>query len=147
MIKLQVIGNLGKDGLLNQVNGKNVINFTVAHTERFRDGSGNQKERTTWVECAYWTERTGVAPYLKKGVQVFVEGIPEVRQFTRSDNTPGASLSIRVNNLQLLGGKPEVQTNSGGYAPQGAGQPHASASSPVSSNAEPMDDFQDDLPF
>lgn len=138
MIKLQVIGNLGKDGLLNQVNGKNVINFTVAHTERFRDGSGNQKERTTWVECAYWTERTGVAPYLKKGVQVFVEGIPEVRQFTRSDNTPGASLSIRVNNLQLLGSRQDAPPENEIHPPRNVVEKQ---------HAEPMEDFQDDLPF
>lgn len=137
MIKLQVIGNLGKDALLNQVNGKNVINFTIAHTERYRDASGAQKERTTWVECAYWTERTGVVPYLKKGTQVFVEGAPEVRQFTRTDGTAGASLSLRVNNLQLLGARPE------GMAPSAApasGQPAAQSYQGGESHA-------DDLPF
>ena len=50
MIKLQVIGNLGKDCLTNVVNGKNVINFNVAHTEKFRDQQNNLKEKTTWVE-------------------------------------------------------------------------------------------------
>ena len=67
MIKLQVIGNLGKDAITNSVNGKSVINFNVAHTEKYRDASGQQKDRTIWVECAYWTDRTAVAPYLKKG--------------------------------------------------------------------------------
>jgi single-strand DNA-binding protein len=96
MIKLQVIGNLGKDCMLNQVNGKNVINFSVAHTERYRDSNGLQKDKTTWVECAYWTDRTGIAPYLKKGQQVFVEGTPEIRTFTRNDGTTGSSLSLRA---------------------------------------------------
>ena len=50
MIKLQVIGHLGKDCTTNVVNGKNVINFSVAHSERYKDASGNQKEKTTWVE-------------------------------------------------------------------------------------------------
>ena len=48
MIKLQVIGNLGKDAVLNNVNGKSVINFTVAHTERFKDAQGVQKDKTTY---------------------------------------------------------------------------------------------------
>ena len=56
MIKLMVIGHLGKDCTVNTVNGKNVINFSVAHTEKFKDSSGAQREKTTWVECAYWTE-------------------------------------------------------------------------------------------
>ena len=32
MIKLQIIGNLGKDCIVKEVNGKNVINFSVAHS-------------------------------------------------------------------------------------------------------------------
>ena len=43
MIKMQVIGNLGKDCVVNQVNGKNVINFTVAHTEKYRDSQGKNQ--------------------------------------------------------------------------------------------------------
>src|SRR3954467_8018771 len=107
MIKLQIIGHLGKDCVVNTVNGKNVINFTVAHTEKYRDSQGNNQEKTTWVDCAYWTDRTAISPYLTKGKQVFVEGQPEVRSFTRQDGTAGASLSMRVREVQLLGGRGE----------------------------------------
>jgi single-strand DNA-binding protein len=105
MIKLQVIGNLGKDCVVNTVNGKSVINFTVAHTEKYRDSQGNNQEKTTWVDCAYWTDKTAVSPYLTKGKQVFVEGTPEARSFQRNAGTPGSSLSLRVREIQLLGGK------------------------------------------
>jgi single-strand DNA-binding protein len=104
MIKMQVIGRLGKDCTVNTVNGKNVINFSVAHSEKYRDSQGNNQEKTTWVDCAYWTDRTALAPYLQKGTQVFVEGSPEVRSYTRADGTAGASLSLRVREVQLLGG-------------------------------------------
>jgi single-strand DNA-binding protein len=103
MIKLQVIGHLGKDCTTNVVNGKNVINFSVAHSEKYKDASGNQVERTIWVDCAYWTERTAVAPYLKKGQLVYAEGSPEVRSYTKNDGTAGTSLTLRVLNVQLLG--------------------------------------------
>ncbi|MEY4051126.1 MAG: single-stranded DNA-binding protein, partial [Bacteroidota bacterium] len=106
MIKLQVIGNLGKDAVVNNVNGKSVINFNVAHTERFKDAQGNQKDRTTWVDCSYWTDRTAVAPYLKKGTQVYVEGTPDVRSYTTTDGRNGASLTLRIVSVQLLGAKP-----------------------------------------
>jgi len=105
MIKMQVIGHLGKDCLVNTVNGKNVINFSVAHSEKFKDSQGVLQERTTWVDCAYWTDRTAVAPYLQKGTLVYVEGTPEARSYTRQDGTLGASLSLRVREVQLLGGK------------------------------------------
>ena len=120
MIKLQVIGNLGKDCMVNSVNGKSVMNFNVAHTEKYKNSSGVLQEKTIWVECAYWTERTGISSYLKKGAQVYVEGTPEVRTYTTQDGRHGASLSIRVQNVQLLGNKPSDSSGSteGGHADQ-----------------------------
>ncbi|HRQ50888.1 MAG TPA: single-stranded DNA-binding protein [Agriterribacter sp.] len=140
MIKLQVIGNLGKDCITNTVNGKSVINFSVAHTEKFRDSSGQQKEKTTWVECAYWTDRTGIAPYLKKGTQVYAEGTPEVRNFTRNDGTAGASLTMRVFSVQLLGGgnRNEQSETTNAY-----NEPAAAQAAP----AEAVAPMADDLPF
>lgn len=118
MIKLQVIGHLGKDCTTNTVNGKNVINFNVCHSEKFKDQQGNQKDKSIWVECSYWTERTGIAPYLKKGTQVYVEGSPEVRTYPKNDGSTGVSLSLRVGSVQLLGssnsnaGENNTQSNS-----------------------------------
>ena len=141
MVKMQIIGNLGKDCVVNTVNGKNVINFTVAHTDKFKDGQGVSQERTTWVDCAWWTDRTAVAQYLTKGKQVYVEGQPEARSFLRNDGTPGSSLSMRVRDLQLLGGRGE------GSVPS-----HTTASESSSSKSEvpsPSDISEpiDDLPF
>ncbi|MFZ9208538.1 MAG: single-stranded DNA-binding protein [Sediminibacterium sp.] len=139
MIKLLAIGNLGKDAVLNNVNGKNVINFTVAHTERYKDAQGNQKDKTTWVDCAYWTDRTGIAPYLKKGTQVYVEGTPDVRTYTTQDGRNGATLSVRVASVQLLGAKP----SEGGSAPQSAPSYGEQSSAPAAGESnEP-----EDLPF
>ena len=140
MIKLQVIGNLGKDAQVNNVNGKSVINFNVAHTERFKDAQGNQKDRTTWVDCSYWTDRTAVAPYLKKGTQVYVEGTPDVRTYTTADGRNGASLTLRIASVQLLGGK-----SNGGETTspdQSAGATYAPNSSITND-----DSMADDLPF
>jgi single-strand DNA-binding protein len=141
MIKMQVIGNLGKDCIVNTVNGKNVINFTVAHTEKYRDSSGNNQEKTTWVDCAYWTDKTAIAPYLQKGTQVFVEGAPEVRSFTRNDGSAGASLTLRVREIQLLGRKGE-NTVGGGQASDNSS--YNRQSSPAAAS---VDDVSDDLPF
>lgn len=142
MIKMQVIGNLGKDCVVNTVNGKNVINFTVAHTEKYRDSQGNNQEKTTWVDCAYWTDRTAIAPYLQKGQQVFVEGSPEVRSFTRNDGTSGASLSLRVREVQLLGRKGD---NVGGGASVSDAPSYNRQESAAPAGIS--DDVADDLPF
>ena len=146
MIKMQVIGNLGKDCVVNTVNGKNVINFTVAHTEKYRDSQGTNQEKTIWVDCAYWTDKTAVAPYLQKGQQVYVEGQPEVKNFTRNDGTAGASLSLRVRDLQLVGGR----KNDG---PGGSNSPSMDNNNSSSYNrqetpaAASVDEASDDLPF
>jgi single-strand DNA-binding protein len=113
MIKLQIIGNLGKDCIVKEVNGKNVINFSVAHTERYKDSQGNQKERTTWVECAYWTDRTAVAQYLTKGRTVYAEGSPEADAYSNKEGQPAATLRMRVQNVQLLSNNGNEGTNAG----------------------------------
>ena len=147
MIKLMVIGNLGKDCTVNTVNGKNVINFNIAHTEKFKDSTGAQREKTTWVECAYWTDRTGIAPYLKKGTQVYAEGSPEVRTYQTQDGKSGASLTMRVLNVQLLGSR----MGADGMAPQQQQPSYSNSNSystaPASTNNDDISDASDDLPF
>ncbi len=150
MIKLQVIGNLGKDAIVNDVNGKSVINFTVAHTERFKDAQGNQKDKTIWVDCAYWTDRTAVAPYLKKGTQVYVEGQPDVRTYTTQDGRNGATLSLRVASVQLLGSKnndSSSSSNDGESSSNNYAAPPSNVSSSPSTAASDLKEPLDDLPF
>jgi|SRR5687767_8739989 len=145
MIKLQVIGNLGKDCITNTVNGKSVMNFNVAHTEKFKDSQGVQKDKTIWVECAYWSDRTAVAPYLKKGTQVYVEGTPEVRTYPKNDGTTGVSLTLRVQSVQLLGNRGD----SGGSSSEnsyGSGSYSSSTGSNVQTGSE-ISEPVDDLPF
>lgn len=150
MIKLQVIGNLGKDCVTNTVNGKSVINFNVAHTEKFRNNQGVQQDKTIWVECAYWTDRTAIAPYLRKGTQVYVEGTPEVRTYPKNDGTTGVSLTLRVVSVQLLGSRGEgggsQDSGYGGGYNQGGGYSSQSNSNVASSGNE-ISEPVDDLPF
>jgi single-strand DNA-binding protein len=145
MIKLQIVGNLGKDCIVKEVNGKNVINFSVAHTERYKDAQGNQKERTTWVECAYWTDRTAVAQYLTKGKTVYAEGSPEADAYTNKEGQASATLRMRVQNIQLLGGNSDAQgANSGNVSHQGYSTPPVARTAPAPAQQVPVDD---DLPF
>ncbi|HPH84520.1 MAG TPA: single-stranded DNA-binding protein [Ferruginibacter sp.] len=144
MIKLQIVGNLGKDCILKEVNGKNVINFSVAHTERYKDSKGEQKERTTWVECAYWTDRTAVAQYLTKGKMVYAEGSPEADGYTNKEGQVAATLRMRVQSIQLLGGKDDAQgSNQGNASYAGAAPAPAMRTAPPASQVP----VEDDLPF
>lgn len=148
MIKLQVIGNLAKDCVVNNVNGKNVINFNVAHNEKYKDAQGVQKDKTVWVDCAYWTDRTAIAPYLKKGTQVFAEGVPDIRTYTTNDGRQGATLSLRVIMVQLLGARTENQGGeTSGSSYQNSPQSYNQASSQTGVTANEITEPADDLPF
>ena len=154
MIKLQAIGNLGKDCITNNVNGKSVINFSVAHTEKYKDAQGQQKDKTLWVECAYWTDRLAIVPYLKKGTMVYVEGTPDIRMYQTKEGGQAASLQLRVLGVQLLGGRngetsgsegqqsaPAYSGNSNNYGGNNGGN---QATSNVGSD---LNEPADDLPF
>ena len=66
MLRISVIGRLGQDAIVNDVNGKTVINFSMAYSEKFKNQQGQDVDKTTWVSCAYWTDKVNVANYLKK---------------------------------------------------------------------------------
>jgi len=136
MIKMQVIGHLGKDCIVKEVNGKNVINFSVAHSEKYKDSNGIQHEKTTWVEAAYWTDKTTIAQYLTKGKTVYVEGIPEADAYKNKDGDAAATLRLRCINIQLLSGGETTQAKT-----------TTTASQPIDTPPSISDSPADDLPF
>jgi single-strand DNA-binding protein len=105
MIKTIVSGRLTKDCTTNTVSGKNVINFTVA-----TDIGYGANKKALFIDAAYWTDKDGIVPYLKKGTQVLVEGEPGLREW-EANGKHGASFTLRVNQVELIGGgKQTAQT-------------------------------------
>jgi single-strand DNA-binding protein len=99
---MQIIGFIGQDATVNNVNGKSVINFSVAHSEKYKNKDGVEVNKSTWASCAYWTDKINVAMYLKKGTQVYLEGVPEAKTYTNKNNETLPQLNIRVASLTLL---------------------------------------------
>lgn len=146
MIKLQIIGNLGTDCTTTEVNGRTVINFPVAHSEKYKDSQGNLVEKTTWVRCAYWTDRTAIAQYLKKGQLVYAEGSPEAEGYLNKDNQNAASLKMNVFRIQLLGGRND-NPDSSSQSTQSNSNYQSSGENPKVSQPAEMEEPADDLPF
>ncbi|WMM36546.1 single-strand DNA binding protein [Pseudoalteromonas phage PS_L5] len=111
-------GNLGKDAEVKFLSsGTPVCEFSVA----VKSGYGD-KEKTNWVRCAMFGKKAeGQLPsYLQKGTQVAISGELELQEW-EGQNGKGAALSVRVENLDLIGGKPQgqqPQQNNQGFAPQ-----------------------------
>lgn len=110
MIKTQVIGNIGKDAILNQVGEKQVINFSVAHTEKYKNSEGIVTTKTTWINCSWWKgkeQSTSIVNYLKSGTEVYVEGIPDISTYNNSQGQVMPEFRLKVQLLQLLTSKKE----------------------------------------
>jgi len=107
VLKIQCIGYLGKDAVMYQYQTDNVLNFSVAHTDKYKD-NGVLKEKTTWVSCSWWVDaQSKVGQYLKKGTLVWVEGFPEAKMWENQDGKKTCGITMRVIKLELLGGKRE----------------------------------------
>ncbi len=92
------------------------------------------------MECAYWTDRTAIAPYLKKGQMVYAEGSPEAEAYTNKENQAAATLRMRVQNVQLLGSKNEGGQTQSDASPGNSQMQNTNRAAEVSEPA-------DDLPF
>lgn len=104
MIQLQVIGNLGQDATIKEINGQKCINFSVAISHNYTNHNGEKIESTTWVRCNLWRDRDSLSKYLLKGTKVFVQGKPTARHwFDQNANTTRSGLELRVDTVELLG--------------------------------------------
>lgn len=111
MIATQVIGRLGKDAEVKEINGRKVINFSIAV-----DTGYGQNKKTLWIECGKWGDNTAVAQYLVKGSQVHVAGEPSLREWD-SNGKSGVSFQLNVQQITLVGGKNEQVSPGQAYTP------------------------------
>jgi single-strand DNA-binding protein len=148
MIRLDIIGHIGRDCVVRDVQGSNQksISFSVAHSEKWRDAAGTQHEKTTWVNCTLWrnADKTAIAQYLTKGTMVQVTGIPEARAYTGNDGVNKAELQLRVKEIELLGGgnRQDQPAPTSQAAP-----PYSPSPTTPGTEIQPAADQGDDLPF
>lgn len=108
-LEIEIVGNIGNDATVKETNGRKVVNFSVAHTKRFKKADGTQVETTTWVNCSYW-DADKVAPFLKKGTLVLIKGEPNVSVYQSKTGQHNADIRCQVAVLRLLSKKPETET-------------------------------------
>jgi single-strand DNA-binding protein len=130
---ISVIGRLGRDGESKQAGSTALYEFTVADSQGYGD-----KKTTNWFKCQLWGKQaeSAVTQYLVKGAQVAIFGELTLREFVNKEGAKQISAEIRVNKIELLGGKQE------GQAPA---QQQAKPAQPAPNNGG-FDDFED-LPF
>ena len=101
MIKLQVIGSLGKDAEIKTIGNENYLSFSIAHNEQYQDRQGKQVSNTVWVDVLKSDKSGKLINYLKKGTKIYVCGKPKVNPYL-SNSEAKASLSLYASELELL---------------------------------------------
>ncbi|MCK4460845.1 MAG: single-stranded DNA-binding protein, partial [candidate division Zixibacteria bacterium] len=133
--------NLGRDPEIKYTpSGQAVTNFSIATTERFKDKSGEQQERTTWHNIVAWGKQAEVIKeYLGKGRQIYIEGRIANRSYDDKEGNKRYVSEVVVQNFQFLGSRGD----SGGGSAGPSGQPDPDLPPPPAGEASD----NDDLPF
>ena len=140
------IGRVGRDPELRYMtNGDPACNSSIAVSKKWKDkNSGETREQTTWVPLQLFGKTAELfGKYAKKGSQIRVNGEFSVRKYTDKDGVERTATEIRVQDFQLLGGKPE---GAGGGEGQQQAPAQRQAAAPKAS-AGGGGDIDDDIPF
>ena len=144
-------GNLGNPAEVKFLpSGAAVCEFSVA----VKSGYGD-KQKTNWVKCALFGKKAeGRLPeFLQKGTSVAICGELELQEW-EGQNGKGAALSVRVSELDLIGGQPQVAQQpvqqqqapqQGGYQQQAPQQSFQQQRSPQQQSAHDQS-FQQPAP-
>ncbi len=151
--KVTIVGNLGRDPEMRAFpSGDQLANVTIATTDKWKDKSGEQQERTEWHRVSTFAKLAEICgEYLKKGSQVYVEGRLQTRKWQDKEGKDRYTTEIVADRMQMLGsraggsdsmsrGEPKEATSSGG----GGGKPAAAAKK---GGGASFDDMDDDIPF
>ena len=149
--KVILIGHLGADPEVRSLpDGTPVASASLATTETWKDKTtGEKREQTEWHRLALFRGLADIAGrFLKKGSPVYVEGRLRTRKWTDPAGTNRYTTEIVVNELLMLGQKPEAaRAETGPAAPRA---PVRSGLTPPprepATAGDAGDDF-DDIPF
>lgn len=136
---MNITGRVTKDAQVRTLSdSKQVVNFSVAVNESYRNKKGEKVEQTTFFECAYWISPK-VARILTTGALVELTGRVSARAWTGNDGEPRAGLNFNTSQIKLHGGGKKTE-----------GQKDASKEKDVSQGENEKLSVQppkDDLPF
>lgn len=102
-----MIGRLGADAELKELENSRFIAMSVVEVTTDKDKKGQ------WVKATMSIKDRDVSnflKYLKKGKEVYLDGVPHVRAYVDRDGNPQSELCLYVHSLQLLGRKNTDET-------------------------------------
>jgi len=125
---IQIIGNLGgaPQVTFSKDSSSQIVNFSVAVNERWRNRDGDPQERLTWLRVVAFNGIGQVcAEHLVKGDAVYIEGRLQVREYEDKNGAERTSVEVVASKVRFLG-----RGVSNASAP---GQPSTRGTSPTDS--------------
>ncbi|TKC05870.1 single-stranded DNA-binding protein [Pedobacter frigoris] len=107
---MNIIGRLTKDAEVRTLsNEKQVVNFSVATNESYKNKQGDRIEQTTYFDCAYWISAK-VATLLTKGKLVELTGRVRTRAWIGKDGEAHSGLNFHTSQIKLHGSGRKTET-------------------------------------
>lgn len=130
---MNITGRLTRDAEVRTTSQqKQVVNFSVAINDSYRNKQGERIEQTTYFDCSYWIT-PNVAKLLTKGTLVELSGRVSTRAWTGNDGELRAGLNFHTSQIKLHGGSRRTDTVQATAKPEG--------------NKVTAQPKEDDLPF
>jgi single-strand DNA-binding protein len=135
--KFILIGRVGQDPDTRYLpDGTAVTQLSIATSNKWKDKSGQQKEKTEWHRVKFFGKQAEIInEHVKKGSQMYIEGRMEYGEYEKDGHKVYTS-EVRGQVFQFIGGKDQSQS-----APSGQQSDYAK-----SAGSQP-EDFSDDIPF
>lgn len=106
--RVTILGNVGKSPESKFLDsGTEVVEFSVATSEKWKDKAGEWQERTEWHNCKAFAGTAGVvSKYVNKGDRIYLEGKLTTRSWEDKDTGKKVyRTEIVVSDVNLIGGK------------------------------------------
>lgn len=104
--KVSLIGNVGKEPVIKQLENGKMASFSLATAESWKDkATGEKREQTEWHNCVVFGALSGVVEgYVKKGSKLYVEGSLSTTSYEK-DGEKRYITQIKVRDLVMLDSK------------------------------------------
>lgn len=104
MNKVMLIGYVGSDPEVKDVNGAKLARFSIATSEQWKDKeSGEKKEHTEWHNISAWGSLAGtVEKHVHKGSHLFVEGEIRNRSYVDESGKKRYITEVRADRVIFL---------------------------------------------
>jgi single-strand DNA-binding protein len=94
-------GNLGKNAEKKTTPNGDVVNFSIAVNEEWKDKDGNEHKNTDWFQIQVWGPLVKIAAHLKAGTPVIVEGKIKPETYT-ADGVEHKTFSIKADYIRKI---------------------------------------------